>query len=125
MAERSAWICFSTCASSAFSSVSNPVRYVSPSARSLVVSFSVVLATSRNLLPAVEAQGAALLLSGDRIGLRRHVGWGLSFRLLAWSHATKSPHAGDCCAVLSAGALKTSARGDSCGCVGLVGSAYE
>jgi hypothetical protein len=30
----------------------------------------VVLATSRNLLPAVEAQGAALLMGGD--GIRRH-----------------------------------------------------
>jgi len=41
------------------------VSAVSPSARSLVVGFSVLLATSRNLLPAVAAQGAALLMSGN------------------------------------------------------------
>ena len=42
-------------------------RAVNPSARSLVVGLSVVLAASRNLLLAVAAQGAALLMSGDRI----------------------------------------------------------
>jgi hypothetical protein len=36
------------------------------------VGFSVDLATSRNLLPAVVAQGAALLMSADRIGGYRH-----------------------------------------------------
>lgn len=41
---------------------------VGPSASSLVVWLSVVLAASRDLLLAVEAQGAALLMSGDRIG---------------------------------------------------------
>ena len=45
---------------------------VSPSARSLVVGLSVVLATSRKLLPAVVAQGAALLMDCDRIGGHRH-----------------------------------------------------
>jgi hypothetical protein len=40
----------------------------------LVVGFSVFLATSRNLLPAVVAQGAALLMSGDRTGGHRLIG---------------------------------------------------
>jgi len=53
-------------------SLSASVRAVRPSARSLVVGFSVDLATSRNLLPAVVAQGAALLMKVDRIGGYRH-----------------------------------------------------
>jgi pheromone shutdown protein TraB len=44
---------------------------VSPSASSLVVGFSVDLETSRNLLPAVAAQLAALLMGGDCIGGHR------------------------------------------------------
>lgn len=47
-----------------FSYLRASVSAVSPSARSLVVGFSVVRATSRNLLPAVAAQGAALLIGG-------------------------------------------------------------
>lgn len=39
-----------------------------PSASAFVVGLSVVLATARNRLPAERAQGAALLMSGDRIG---------------------------------------------------------
>jgi hypothetical protein len=38
----------------------------------LVVPFWVVLSTSRNLLPAVEAHGAALLMVGNRIDNHRH-----------------------------------------------------
>jgi hypothetical protein len=49
------------------------VNAVSRSARSLVDGLSVVLATARDLLPAVDAQGAALLMSGDRIGSHRQV----------------------------------------------------
>ena len=45
---------------------------VRPSASSFVVGFSVDLATSRNLLPAVTAQGAALLMGGDRSPRYRH-----------------------------------------------------
>jgi hypothetical protein len=40
------------------------VSAVRPSARSFVVGFSVVLAAARNLLPAVEAHGAAFDMSG-------------------------------------------------------------
>ena len=56
-----------------FSYLRASVSAVSPSARSLVVGFSVDRATSRNLLPAVAAHGAALLMSGDRIGGHRQV----------------------------------------------------
>jgi hypothetical protein len=55
--------CCSTFSSLASSSLSASVSAVSPSASSFVVGFCVVLASSRNLLPAVEAQGAALLMS--------------------------------------------------------------
>ena len=51
-----------------FSYLRASVSAVSPSTRSLVVGLSVDLATSRNLLLAVAAHGAALLISGDRIG---------------------------------------------------------
>ena len=45
---------------------------VSPSASSLVDWLSVVLAISRNLLPAVVAHGAALLSAVNGIGVHRH-----------------------------------------------------
>jgi len=56
----------------ASSSRSDSESAVSPSARSLVVGFSVDRATSRKLLPAVEAQGAALLIDGDCSFGHRH-----------------------------------------------------
>jgi hypothetical protein len=39
---------------------------------SVVVGFVDSLAACRNVLPAVPAQPAALLMSGDRIGVHRH-----------------------------------------------------
>ena len=68
MLECSCWSTFSNLASS-FRRAS--VSAVTPSARSLVVGFSVDLAASRNLLPAVAAQGAASLMDSDRIGGHR------------------------------------------------------
>jgi hypothetical protein len=64
--------CCSILPSLSSSSLSDSVSAVSPSARSLVVGFSVDRAASRNLFPAVDAQGAALLMSADRTSGHRH-----------------------------------------------------
>ena len=63
--------CCSSFAMLASSSRIASVSAVSRSASNLVVEFSVDRAASRNLLPAVAAQGAALLTGGDRIGDHR------------------------------------------------------
>src|SRR5690242_11994001 len=55
----------STVSSLASNSLRASVSAVRPSARSFVVGFSVDRETSRNLLPAVEAHGAALLMVGN------------------------------------------------------------
>jgi ANTAR domain-containing protein/GAF domain-containing protein len=64
------------CSSSCCSSLTASARCVSSSANTFVVGFSVVLATSRNLLPADTAQCAALLMDGDGSGQRRQPGRG-------------------------------------------------
>lgn len=56
---------------SSSSSLIASARWVSPSANSFVVGFSVVLATSRNLTLAEVAHCAALLMRGDTSGRRR------------------------------------------------------